>query len=192
VPAGTKVLDLGCAGGYMGALLQRERGCQITGVDMFPLSPNVRLSEFIKYDLNVGVPDVAFSDYSHVLLLDVIEHLASPEAFLDHLRDRMKYCTDTKLILSTPNVGFFIVRIMLLFGQFNYGKRGILDLTHKRLFTFSSLHRLLEQRGFGVAHYRGIPAPYPVALGDNFVSRFLLALNSACLRVLPSLFSYFI
>jgi hypothetical protein len=102
----------------------------------------------------------------------------------------MKYCTDTKLILSTPNIGFLIIRIMLLVGQFNYGKRGILDLTHKRLFTFSSLRRLLEQRGFQITASRGIPAPYPVALGHNFVSRFLLAVNTACLRLLPSMFSY--
>jgi glycosyltransferase involved in cell wall biosynthesis len=185
-----KVLDLGCAGGYMGALLQRERDCQITGVDMFPLPPNVRLTRFIKCDLNVSIPDVRMSDYDYVLLLDVIEHLASPEAFLDRLREGMKYCTDTKLILSTPNIGFLIIRIMLLLGQFNYGKRGILDLTHKRLFTFSSLRRLLEQRGFQITASRGIPAPYPVALGHNFVSHFLLAVNTACLRLLPSMFSY--
>jgi glycosyltransferase involved in cell wall biosynthesis len=190
VRAGTKVLDLGCAGGYMGALLERERDCQTTGVDIFPLPSTVRLTDFIKSDLNSGIPDVDVSAYDYVLLLDVIEHLASPEAFLDQLRDRMKYCTDTKLILSTPNIGFFIVRMMLLFGQFNYGKRGILDLTHKRLFTFSSLRRLLEQRGFHITSTRGIPAPYPVALGRHFLSRVLLALNSVCLRWLPSLFSY--
>ncbi len=190
VPAGSKILDLGCAGGYMGALLQRERHCQVTGVDMFPLPANVKLSRFIKYDLDAGIPEVDFTAYDYVLLLDVIEHLASPEAFLDELCDKMKYCTGTKLILSTPNIGFFIVRAMLFFGQFNYGKRGILDLTHKRLFTFSSLRRLLEQRGFRILSSRGIPAPYPVAIGDRFISRFLLVVNTACLRFLRSLFSY--
>ena len=39
---------------------------------------------------------------------------------------------------------------MLLIGQFNYGKRGILDLTHARLFTFESFRRLFEQGGFRV------------------------------------------
>src|SRR5919108_454063 len=91
---------------------------------------------------------------------------------------------------SPPNVGFLIIRLMLLLGQFNYGKRGILDMTHTRLFTFSSLRQLLEQRGFRIIHWRGIPAPYPVALGNSAISRFLLAANSACLRLLPTLFSY--
>lgn len=190
VPARAKVLDLGCAGGYMGALLRQERDCHVTGVDMFPLGANVALDSFVKHDLNAGIPDVNISEFSRVLLLDVIEHLASPEAFVDQLRDSMKYCTDTKVIISTPNIGFLIIRLMLLFGQFNYGKRGILDITHKRLFTFSTLRRLLEQRGFQITESRGIPAPFPLAVGDNEFSRFLLAVNKVCLRLLPSLFSY--
>ena len=174
----------------MGALLQRENGCHVTGVDLFPLGANITLDSFIKHDLNAGIPDVDIAEYRRVLLLDVIEHLTAPEAFLDQLRDSMKYCTDTKVIISTPNVGFLIIRLMLLLGQFNYGKRGILDVTHKRLFTLSSLRRLLEQRGFQVIESRGIPAPFPLALGDNRFSRLLLAANSACLRLLPSIFSY--
>jgi glycosyltransferase involved in cell wall biosynthesis len=190
VPAGAKVLDLGCAGGYMSELLERRRGCQATGVDKFPLGSNVKLSRFIRHDLNAGIPDVNISEYDYVLLLDVIEHLTSPELFFDRLRDAMKHCTETKLIITTPNVGFFIIRLMLLLGQFNYGKRGILDITHTRLLTFSSLRQLLEQRGFQIVRFRGIPAPYPVALGHNPLSRFLVAANNACLRLLPSLFSY--
>ena len=52
------------------------------------------------------------------------------------------------------------------------------------------MRRLLEQRGFQVVESRGVPAPYPLAMGDNRFSRILLAVNSACLRLLPSLFSY--
>ncbi|HUR70992.1 MAG TPA: hypothetical protein VMZ02_03330, partial [Candidatus Limnocylindrales bacterium] len=147
-------------------------------------------SRFIQQDLNAGLPDLVFSDYENVLLLDVIEHLMSPETFLDRLRESMKYCTATKIIVTTPNVGFIIIRLMLLLGQFNYGKRGILDLTHKRLFTFATIGHLFEQRGFKVSTCRGIPAPFPVALGTGFLSRLLLAVNKFLIRLSPSLFSY--
>lgn len=190
VPRGSKVVDLGCAGGYLSALLQRDRGCDCTGVDIYPLPENIVLNRFIQHDLNAGLPELAFSDYDFVLLLDIIEHLVSPEAFLDRLREGMKYCTRTKVIVTTPNVAFFIVRLMLFLGQFNYGKRGILDLTHKRLFTFASIGHLFEQRGFHVSTRLGIPAPFPVALGRGFLSRVLLALNNLLLRLLPTLFSY--
>ena len=91
------------------------------------------MNRFVQHDLNAGPPALKFSDYENVLLLDVIEHLMSPETFLDRLRESMKSCTRTKVIVTTPNVGFIVIRLMLLLGQFNYGKRGILDLTHKRL-----------------------------------------------------------
>jgi glycosyltransferase involved in cell wall biosynthesis len=190
VADGAKVLDIGCAGGYMSMLLERERRCQSTAVDKFPLAANVRLSRFIEHDLNSGIPNVTMSEYDEVLLLDVIEHLNSPEMFFDRLRDTMKSCTNTRLIISTPNIGFFIMRLMLLLGQFNYGKYGILDMTHTRLFTFYSLRQLLEQRGFHILEIRGIPAPFPVALGNNPLSRFLVAANKVCLRLWPTLFSY--
>ncbi|MFC1680176.1 hypothetical protein ACFL1S_00055 [Pseudomonadota bacterium] len=75
-------------------------------------------------------------------------------------------------------------------GAFNYGTRGILDLTHKRLFTFSTIQRLLEERGFRLMEVRGIPAPFPIALGDTTLSRFLLKINLALIRIWRGMFSY--
>jgi 2-polyprenyl-3-methyl-5-hydroxy-6-metoxy-1,4-benzoquinol methylase len=190
VPRGARVLDLGCAGGYMGEALRRERGCHVTGVDLYPLGPGVQLDQFIEHDLDAGPPPVAFDDYDCVLMLDVIEHLAAPEAFVDGLREAMKRCARARLVVSTGNIGFIILRLMLLLGQFNYGKRGILDLTHKRLFTFASLRRLFEEGGFKVLEARGIPAPFPLALGDGALGRALVAVNGALVKLLRGPFAY--
>ena len=89
-----------------------------------------------------------------ILILDVIEHLASPERFLDQLHESLSRNPDVEIIISTANIGFLIPRLMLLLGQFNYGKRGILDVTHTRLFTFSSFRRCLEQCGFEVVEMK--------------------------------------
>jgi hypothetical protein len=79
---------------------------------------------------------------------------------------------------------------MLLLGQFNYGRKGILDATHTRLFTFRSLRGLLEQAGYKILEVRGIPAPFPKALGLNFLSRLLLRLNEFLIRWSKGLFAY--
>ena len=71
----SRVLDLGCAGGYVGALLRQRLGCSVTGVDNFALGPAVELDRFVLHDLNDGFPSVDAAEYDRMLLLDVIEHL---------------------------------------------------------------------------------------------------------------------
>ena len=85
IPAGARVLDLGCAGGYMGALLKQERACSVVGVDVHPVPSHVYLDGFRQHDLNDGPPDIPLEDFDHVLMLDVIEHLSEPEKFMERL-----------------------------------------------------------------------------------------------------------
>ena len=106
------------------------------------------------------------------------------------LRDALKLSPNSKIVVSTGNIGFIATRIMLLVGQFNYGKRGILDLTHTRLFTFASSRRLFEQAGFRILETRGVPGPFPLALGNNRFSRVLTRLNQLLISVSKGLFSY--
>jgi 2-polyprenyl-3-methyl-5-hydroxy-6-metoxy-1,4-benzoquinol methylase len=190
VPGGATVLDLGCAGGYVAALLRERNRCHVTGVDRHPPGPGVELDHFVRHDLNDGPPALDLARYDFLLLLDVIEHLASPETFIEELREALKLAPRTKLLVSTGNVGFLINRLMLLIGQFNYGKRGVLDLTHSRLFTFATFRRLFEQAGFRVVESRGIPGPFPLALGHNTLSRALVALNRWLIRASRGLFAY--
>jgi hypothetical protein len=136
-----------------------------------------------------GLP-VDAGAFEYVLLLDVIEHLHSPEEFVDNLRRAGGKGSQPKVIVSTGNVAFLITRLMLLLGQFHYGPRGILDLTHTRLFTFGTVRGLFEQAGFWVDEVSGVPAPFPLALGDNFFSRTLLWLNRVLIHVSKSLFAY--
>jgi SAM-dependent methyltransferase len=183
------VLDLGCAGGYMARVLHEEKNCSVTGVDAFPTDAT-GMTSFLLHDLNSGPPPVPVETFDHILLLDVVEHLVQPERFLEQLRQALALNPEAELILSTGNVGFFVTRLMLLAGQFNYGKRGILDLTHTRLFTFASLRRALEQSGFVITEIGGVPGPFPLALGDNFFARSLTRINSALIFLSRGLFSY--
>ncbi len=190
VAPGSAALDLGCAGGYVSAALRSRKGCRVTGVDVHPPAQAGNVDEFISHDLNAGLPPLDFSRFDFILLLDVIEHLATPERFIDELRHAVSRASHVRILASTGNIGFFIVRFMLLLGQFNYGKRGILDLTHTRLFTFASFRRLFEQGGFRVVEQRAIPGPFPLALGDNRLARLLLRLNQAAIHLSKSLFAY--
>jgi hypothetical protein len=122
-------------------------------------------------------------------MLDIIEHLKDPETFMENLRVSAK-TNRPEIVITTANVGFFSVRLMLLLGKFNYGRKGILDRTHTRLFTFESLTELLQQTGYSVLEVKGIPAPFPKAIGDNFLSKVFLSLNQWLIKIRKGLFSY--
>jgi glycosyltransferase involved in cell wall biosynthesis len=185
---GSKVLDLGCGPGYIASLL-RLRKCRVTGVDIaVPLEGSV--DEFRFHNLNQGAPYVPANGYDTVLLLDVVDQLDRPELFLEQLRHALALSPGTEVILSVANVGFIVTRLMLMFGQFNYSKRGILDLGHTRLFTFGSLRRTLEQAGFEIVESEGVPAPIPMALGNNAVTRAMLRINRLLIRLSRGLFAY--
>jgi glycosyltransferase involved in cell wall biosynthesis len=186
----SRVLDLACASGYMAAALKRYKNCQVTGSDLYPSSPSFALDAFYQCDLNSDLPPVGLENFDYILMLDIIERLADPELVIERLRDALRFSPHVKLIVSSGNIGFFMTRLALLFGQFNYGKRGILDITHTRLFTFATLRRLFDQTGFRVVDVRGVPGPYPLALGDGIASRLLLRLNEWWIRFSKGLFSY--
>jgi glycosyltransferase involved in cell wall biosynthesis len=190
VTPGSAVLDVGCASGYLSRAL-RLKHCSVTGIDQVPPPSDAMLDKFIRHDLDEGMFPVNVGTFDYVLLLDVIEHLRSPEAFMDLLRNsREEGKKDTQLIVSTGNVAFFITRFMLLFGFFNYGARGILDLTHRRLFTFSTFRKLFEQAGYHIEEVRGVPAPFPLALRNAQLAQVLLALNKMLIRISRPVFSY--
>ena len=188
IAPGTSVLDIGSGpGGIAGELV--KKGCRVAVVDQFlpthDVDPGVVV---LTQDLDQE-PTFDVRGYDYLLLLDVIEHLKSPELFLERLRSQFDYAPRT-LILTTPNIAFGIQRVMLLFGQFNYGKAGILDRTHTRLFTFRSLKQLLDDAGFRIKEMRGVPGPFPKVLGNGFVGRAATTINQLLIRVSRSLFSY--
>ena len=80
--------------------------------------------------------------------------------------------------------------MMLLFGQFNYGKKGILDRTHTRLFTVRSFCRTIEGEGFRVRAVRGFGPPIEDMVGDAWPWRALDRVANWLARLWPSMFSY--
>jgi len=192
VKADERLLVLGCGSAALVAPFAKK-GCRLSVLDRFisleleALSEHcaeVNLNEFDLMDLPEDHPN------DTVLALDIIEHLVSPESFLESLR-HSPCLRGSRLILTTPNITFLPLRIMFLFGFFNYGKRGILDRTHTRLFTFGSLRRLLQQAGFNVISMQGIPAPFPLAFGrKSWIGKAFLEINQILAMIWPGVFSY--
>ena len=189
VPPGATVLDIGGGDGTIAEALI-DRGCTVTLAEVPDQLANLPEGQAARVVIDPSQPwSIDLAPFSHVMLLDVIEHLPDPEAFLDQLRTFFTNEQKT-LVLTTPNVAFFVVRFSMLLGQFNYGRSGILDRTHTRLFTFRTLRKLLQDAGFVIEQVRGIPVPFPAAAGDTALARFLIKLNLALIRLNRRLFSF--
>ena len=173
VVPGSRVLDVGCG---RGALAERlvERACTVDGVDILdPEEVGASILRYWQIDLNKQRERLAHvlseNHYDAIVLGDVIEHLNDPEDFLDLVRASVKDITKVRVVVSTGNVAFIVVRLMLLLGQFNYGPRGILDRTHTRLFTRASIRRLFEQSGYRIESLEVAPLPFTVAFPKSRV-----------------------
>jgi glycosyltransferase involved in cell wall biosynthesis len=185
VPEGAAVIDIGSGPGGLARKLV-EKGCRVAVVDQYAAKDAGEV-ELIVQDLDEP-PRFDVRPYRFILLLDIVEHLHDPERFLEGLRAQLDHQPRT-LILTTPNVAFFVQRFMLLFGQFNYGKAGVLDRTHTRLFTFRGVRHLLRDTGFRIQRIRGVPAPFPKVF-PGALGRVLLAINLALIRLSKTVFAY--
>lgn len=123
-----------------------------------------------------------------VLALDVVEHRRQAEAFLDEVFRVLK--PGGTLWISTANICYLPSRLLLFLGQASYGKIGILDRSHLRLFTVGSLRKLLAQQGFRVEAVRGFPPPLSDLVSDRPWMRTVERLHAALSRLFPRLFSY--
>ncbi len=126
--------------------------------------------------------------FDFCIALDTIEHLETPENFLLQIFDLLK--AGGKLYISTANIAYFLVRLSLVFGQFNYGKRGILDKTHKRLFSVKTFKKLLIQYGFEINLVKGFAPPIVDLINPSSLFRLFEKIHVFLARICPNLFSY--
>lgn len=161
VGTGKRVLDVGCSTGYLAQDLV-QCGNKVSGVEIDveaaekarPLLEHLVVGDLDRMDLADELPAKAFDV---VVFADVLEHLKDPVRTLAQakaLLDDGGYA-----VLSIPNVAHASVRLSLLQGRFDYRPVGLLDETHLRFFTRSSLEELLDQAGFVATDVRRTTLP---------------------------------
>lgn len=151
VAPGSRVLDAGCSSGYLAQRLVAS-GCRVTGLEM----DSAAAEQARRFCDEVLVGDVEHMElpfepgsFDVVLCGDLIEHLRDPGTFLARVRPLVR--PGGHVVLSTPNIANWSIRLGLLLGHFDYGERGILDRTHTHLFTRRSLTETLRATGYEVS-----------------------------------------
>lgn len=133
---------------------------------------------------DIEAMELPFADASFDAIVcgDLIEHLRDPERFLARVRPLLR--PGGRLVVTTPNIANWAMRLSLLTGRWRYTERGILDRTHTHLFTRATLDEAIERAGYTVVAH-DLTAPVPL-IGSPGVER--IARSIARLR--PSLLAY--
>jgi O-antigen biosynthesis protein len=156
VPQGARVLEFGCATGYMSEVLGTRNGCTVTGIEISPEAAEIARERCDR----VIIGDAEELDYEElfgkerfdaILFVDVLEHLKEPAVVLGRVRPFLS--RKGAVIASIPNIAHGSVRLALLAGEFRYRDLGLLDDTHLRFFTREGVRDLFEASGFVVTSW---------------------------------------
>jgi glycosyltransferase involved in cell wall biosynthesis len=186
-PSDWRVADLGASRGVLSAQLA-QRVAHVTSADV-ERPAEAGAAEAIALDLDADFDrTLGRHQYDCVLVLDVLEHLKRPEEGVHKIAEILK--PGGTLYASTGNIAFLVMRMSLILGQFNYGKRGILDLTHTRLFTIYSFKKLLANGGFVIKEVHGFGPPIRDMIGSSGALRAADTTSGLLARLWPRLFAF--
>jgi SAM-dependent methyltransferase len=156
VEPGSRVLEFGCATGYMSKALRDRVGATVVGVEL-----NAEAAQLAEEHLDrVLVGDAEELDleaelggerFDAILFADVLEHLRDPAALLRRVRPLI--ADGGVVIASIPNIAHASVRLALLGGSFRYREQGLLDEGHLRFFTREGVQDLFESSGYLITQW---------------------------------------
>ncbi len=158
IPAGSRVLEIGCATGHLSEYLIEEKNCRIVAVEADPEQAAVAetrgatvISGYVDHadtQARIHRHTEGNKPFDVVFMSQVIEHLADPEPMLVKIRDWLG--DGGVLVVSTCNIAHWKCRLRLLGGRWEYEDYGIFDRDHLRFFTLKSFPVLLQKCGYQV------------------------------------------
>ena len=154
-----RVLELGCAGGRLGAIIkERHPRSHVTGIEAGHAAAAVavtRLDRVIESrleELELAAHGIAPGGFDLILAGDILEHLVNPWAELVRLRSLL--APNGRLIASIPNVrNLQVLGGLAVQGRFHYEERGLLDVTHLRFFALDDISDMFETTGYRVESF---------------------------------------
>jgi SAM-dependent methyltransferase len=150
IPPSKKVLELGCGAGHLGRRYKElNPGAQWHGVDFH--NPSVeKAAKYLDqvWTANLDQADIEMfgTGYDCIVMGDVLEHLKAPELLVAALRRITTPCG--QLVCCIPNMTHVSIVERMLIGDLSYDENGLMDRTHLRFFSQSSIFKLFLDSGW--------------------------------------------
>lgn len=163
-----KILDVGCGAAGFSGTLKTLRKAEVWGVELNESASEIARGRLDKvFHASFGPElDLPVNYFDCITFNDVLEHMVDPMAALQLALPLL--CENGVVVASIPNIGHFPTLWRLIIrGEWDYKESGILDKTHLRFFTRSSIKKLFYQAGFGVRKIEGINKFIIMEKGDR-------------------------
>lgn len=161
IPDKSRVLDIGCSSGNLGAALIKQKQCQVVGLDID--KPDVERAKQRLTAAHVrNVERDAIDDldkFDVIIFADVLEHLLDPVAALNKVKKSLK--PGGRIAFSIPNMAHISVRLLLLKGFFEYTPIGVLDRTHLHYYDEIEVKHLFAEAKMSIQEISPIMWTYP-------------------------------
>ena len=158
LPAGSRVLDVGCGNGALAAEFAR-RGHSVVGIDL--AEAGIRIArqscpagrfEVLAADRDV-LKNLAEKPFDLVLSAEVVEHLYDPRSFMAGCYAATR--AGGRFICTTPYHGYWKNLALSLAGGWDRHADPLFDGGHIKLFSRRTLSALMTEAGFGDLVFRG-------------------------------------
>jgi methionine biosynthesis protein MetW len=168
VPAGSRVLDLGCGEGALLAHLIAERGCSGYGVELDDTKLQASVArgiDVLQWNLEAGLAMFGDASFDVVLQLDTLQHLRNAEKML------LETARVGRIgIVSFPNFAHWPNRLAVLRGRMPVTKTlpyQWYDTPNIRVGTHADFEVLARKNGLSILDSFGLRDGRPVRFWPN-------------------------
>ncbi|MDD2839245.1 MAG: glycoside hydrolase family 99-like domain-containing protein [Sulfuricurvum sp.] len=155
VKRGSKILEFGPSHGRLTKFLKEKMGCRVYCVELdenAAAEASQYAEEMLVGDIESFYWEKHFGEhlFDHIIFADVLEHLYRPKNVLLTAKKYLK--ENGSILISIPNVAHASILIDLLHNNFTYRSVGLLDDTHIRFFTKTTLNALVQESGLFIKY----------------------------------------
>jgi len=154
----SKILEFGCGCGTFARIIKEKYNPEYWGVEICPEAADIaskKLDKVLACDATESIDQLPGNYFDCILFNDVLEHLVDPYTLLKLLKTKL---TDNGVVVaSIPNVRYWTnFKKYILHGSWEYTDVGILDKTHLRFFTLSSIKNTFKDLGYEIISLEGL------------------------------------
>lgn len=163
IKPGSKVLECGCATGYMTKWMKEKLDCKVSVIEIdkacFEIAKAYAEDSFCG-DLSREdwCSYYAGQQFDYVLFADVLEHLSDPLRILTLATGFLK--NDGKVMISIPNIAHNDVILKLTEDSFDYTETGLLDNTHVHFWGRNNIEAFCQKAGLSIVRMDGTILPF--------------------------------